>query len=34
MSIEKVAKAAFVQRDPEDWLRRILTSKNLNGGMA
>jgi hypothetical protein len=32
--IEKVAKAALEQQDPEDWLRRILTLKNLNGGTA
>jgi hypothetical protein len=32
--IEKLAKAALVQQDPEDWLRTILTSKNLNGGTA
>jgi len=32
--IEKVAKAALVQQNPEVWLRRILTLKNLNGGTA
>jgi len=32
--MEKVAKAALEQQDPEDWLRRILTLKNLNGGTA
>ncbi len=32
--IEKVAKAALEQQDPEDWLRKILTLKNLNGGTA
>jgi hypothetical protein len=32
--IEKVAKAALEQQDPENWLRRILTLKNLNGGTA
>ena len=32
--IEKLAKAALVQQDPEDLLRRILTLKNLNGGTA
>lgn len=32
--IEKVAKAALVQQNPEEWLRRILTLKNLNGGTA
>jgi len=31
---EKVAKAALVQQNPEEWLRRILTLKNLNGGTA
>ena len=32
--IEKVAKAALEQPDPEDWLRRIVILKNLSGGMA
>jgi hypothetical protein len=32
--IEKIAEAALEQQDPEDWLRRILTLKNLNGGTA
>jgi hypothetical protein len=32
--IEEVAKAALVQHDPEDWLRRILILKNLNGCTA
>jgi hypothetical protein len=32
--IEKVAKAALAQQDPEDWLRKILVLKNLNGGTA
>lgn len=32
--IENVAKAALEQQDPEEWLRRILILKNLNGGTA
>ena len=32
--IEKVAKAALAQQDPEDWLRKILVLTNLNGGTA
>jgi hypothetical protein len=32
--MEKVAKAALAQQDPEDWLRRALTLNNLNGGTA
>ncbi len=32
--LETVAKAAVKQQDPEEWLRRILTLRNLNGGTA
>ena len=32
--LETVAKEALKQQDPEEWLRRILTSRNLNGGTA
>lgn len=32
--IEDVAIATLEQQDPEEWLRRILILKNLNGGTA
>ena len=32
--VEMVAKEALTQQDPEEWLRRILASRNLNRGTA
>jgi len=32
--LETVARAALTQQDPEDWLRGILTLRNLNRGTA
>jgi len=32
--LEMVAKEALTQQNPEEWLRRILTLRNLNRGTA